>query len=103
MITILYDTASELENLKEFFSDYSFGCCDFSDALSPFNGDCDGKCKDCRQRFIETCIISRTDYNSMDFLSLEDRSCNTCANSPICWLSSTAAAPAPCRHYIKEG
>lgn len=104
MITILYDNASELERLKEFFISYSFGCCDFSDALDSFKGECDGNCKTCRKQFIKKCVISRTDYNKQDFLPLEEeRSCNTCANSPICWLSSTAAAPAPCRHYIKEG
>lgn len=101
MITILYDNGTELNNLKDFFS-YIYGCYDFSDSLSAT--ECGGECQKCRQNFIEHCIISRTDYNSIDFLPLEEeRSCNTCANSPICWLSSTAAAPAPCRHYIKEG
>ena len=101
MITILYDTASERENVK-YFINVSGECCDFSDSMTIEQ--CENReCENCCQNFIEHCIISRTDYNSMDFLPLEEeRSCNTCANNPICWLSSTAAAPAPCAHYIPE-
>lgn len=98
MITILYDTKEEGYNIIDFLRRKN--CCfDFSDSLT----DCNGNCKACRENFIDTCIHSRYDYNRMDFLPLKDeRSCNTCANSPICWLSSTAAAPYPCRHYLPE-
>lgn len=103
MITILYDTASELDNFKEFFIDNCFGCCDFSDVMNPFEGTCDGNCKACRQRFIDTNIQDRAEYQKLNpFLKNQPESCNTCANAPICWLATTAAAPAPCRHYIPE-
>ena len=99
MITILYDTAAERDNFTDFLRRKN--CCfDFSDSLP----ECNGSCNACRQHFIENCIHNRTDYHSRDFLPVAGgRSCDTCANSPICWLSSTAAYPHPCVHYIPEG
>lgn len=98
MITILYDTESELNNLKDFFS-HVYGCYDFSDALLR----CDGECQTCRQRFIDTNIKDRAEYQKLNpFLKDQPKSCKTCVNAPICWLATTAAAPAPCAHYIPE-
>lgn len=100
MITILYDTEDERDNMISLLRRYTF-CYDVSDTIS----DCSNlPCSVCCERMIENCIQDRADYQKVNpFLKDQPASCNTCANSPICWLATTAAAPAPCRHYIKEG
>ena len=98
MITILYDTDTELDNLTDFIRCTTF-CVDFSDTCK----DCEAPdaCKACRLRLLETCVQDRDSYNRVNpFLTNKPKSCNTCANAPICWLSTTAAAPDPCAHYI---
>lgn len=98
MITILYDRDTELDNLIDFIRCTTF-CVDFSDTCK----DCDspGACDRCRTALIETCLMDRETYHDINpFLQAIPKSCNTCANAPICWLSTTAAAPDPCAHYI---
>lgn len=100
MITILYDTQDERDNLIAFFRFDSF-CYDFSDTCS----DCDRglPCSVCRDRLIDNCIQDRAEYQKVNpFLKDQPKSCKTCVNAPICWLATTAAAPAPCAHYIPE-
>lgn len=101
MITILYDTDDERQNLEDFFLRGIIGCCDFSDVVY----DCSNRsCDICRQHLIDNCIQDRAEYQKVNpFLKNKPESCRTCANLPICWTASTAAAHAPCRHYIKEG
>lgn len=102
MITILYDTDSERENLEDFFLQ-GWGCCDFSDIVPISDCEAADSCAICRNRLIENCLQDRAEYQKLNpFLKNKPESCNTCANAPICWLATTAAAPAPCRHYIPE-
>lgn len=101
MITILYDTKDERDRLIAFFKNDSF-CYDFSDICN----DCFNSatpCKVCRDRLIDNCLQDRAEYQKLNpFLKNKPESCNTCANAPICWLATTAAAPAPCAHYIPD-
>ena len=95
MITILFDNISEVENLRDFFA-HKHGCVDFSDALE----ECSGSCAACREHFFQHNVISRHEYADCDpYIKDGLRTCDTCDNLPICWLSSTAAYPYPCKHY----
>lgn len=102
MITILYDTQEERDNLISFFRRNSY-CYDFSNIIPIHKCDSDGSCRTCLDLLIDNCIQDRATYQKLNpFLQDQPKSCLTCANSPICWLATTAAAPAACRHYIKE-
>lgn len=102
MITILYDTKDERENLEDFFL-RGIGCIDFSDMVPISDCEDPESCARCRARLIENCLQDRAEYQKLNpFIKDQPESCSTCANAPICWLSTTAAAPAPCAHYIPD-
>ena len=101
MITILYDTAFERDAFRDFIKTFG-GCVDFSDDQD--EEQCAlGSCRTCIELFLINNVMQRTDYNDIYVRkTAKPASCSTCANAPICWLSTTAAAPAPCRHYLPE-
>lgn len=102
MITILYDTKTERDNFAAYIRN-NFACCDFSDIVPISDCEDAGSCARCRNRLIDNCLQDRAEYHKLNpFLKKKPESCNTCANAPICWLATTAAAPAPCAHYIPD-
>lgn len=102
MITILYDTQQERDNVAAYIRN-NCTCCDFSDMVPISDCEDAGSCARCRQHLIDNCIQDRAEYQKLNpFLKNQPKSCSTCANAPICWLATTAAAPAPCAHYIPE-
>ena len=102
MITILYDTQQERDNLAAYFRN-SCTCCDFSDMVPISDCEAADSCSVCRNRLIDNCLQDRAEYQKLNpYLKNKPESCSTCANAPICWRATTAAAPAPCAHYIPE-